>query len=62
MTVKDFNDLVTHLDNMERAHDLMGAQLAHLRQRIETIAADDGATKQLSLPMPGSGEPSRETP
>ena len=51
MTAKDRIDLTAHLDNLERSLELLGAQVAHLRHRMESIALEDGATPQLRLPI-----------
>lgn len=54
MTTKDRIDLLAHLDNLDRALELLAAQTAHLRHRVESIAMQDGATNQLPLRLPAT--------
>ena len=58
MNDNQYSELVTHLDTLEHAAELLAKQIVMLRARVESVAFGDEATPQKGLPI--GQEPSRE--
>ena len=61
MDQRNFRELSQHLDQLESMAAVFAAQIALVRQRLESVGESDGATSQIPLPMqPPHHEPDHQ--